>query len=78
MEARVGADRLIGREPRLRRLPSERRLARPSATRRRIGQELALRADERAVGAFRVINSERVPVVVPEIELGDSGADGLR
>jgi hypothetical protein len=52
---------LDGRERRLRRLPSERRLARPSATRRRIGQALALRADKCAISPREVVNPEQCP-----------------
>jgi hypothetical protein len=50
--------------------PSERRLARDSATRRRIGQALALCADEDAICSLEIVDAERDPVVVPEIELG--------
>jgi hypothetical protein len=49
---------------------SERRLARPSATRRRIGQALALHTEERAISPFQIINSESDSIVVSEIELG--------
>ena len=49
---------------------SESRLARPSATSRRIGQALALHAEERAIGPFQIINSGSDSIVVPEIELG--------
>jgi hypothetical protein len=61
---------LLPQERRFLRRALERRLALDSATRRRIGQPLALRADERTIGAFEVVDPERDPVVVPEVELG--------
>src|SRR5580704_14514405 len=60
-------------DERLRRLlgrASERRRDWPSATRRRIGEALALRADQSAVGASQIIDTERGPIVVSEIEFG--------
>lgn len=47
----------------------ERGLARNSATRRRIGQALAPRADQCAISALQVVDPSRNPVVVPKIEL---------
>jgi len=35
-----------------------------------IGEPLALRADDRAISALQIVDSESDPVVVPEIELG--------
>jgi len=48
----------------------ERRLTRPSATRRRIGEPLPLDAQKSAVGSFQIIDSKRNPVVVHEVALG--------
>jgi hypothetical protein len=53
----------------LRRRPSERRLAHESATRRRIGQALALDAEERTISSLQIVNPESDPIVVPEVEL---------
>ena len=53
-----------------RRLSVGRRVFAPRETSCSIGQPLALGADNRAVGARLVIDAERDPVVVAEIELG--------
>src|SRR5690242_6068721 len=48
----------------------ERQLARPSATRRRIGKPLALSAFEGAIGPLQIVDLKRDPVIEHEITLG--------
>src|SRR5438105_3419500 len=48
----------------------ERRRDRPSATRRRIGQALALRTQKQAISASQIVDAKPDPVVVSEIEFG--------
>jgi hypothetical protein len=48
----------------------ERRLARPSATRRRIGQALAFRANERGIGTGEIVEAEPFPMIVDKIPFG--------
>jgi hypothetical protein len=65
-----GSARVDDRERHFLRYTSERRRDWPSATRRRIGQALALCPDESAIRPLEVVDPERDPVVVSEVELG--------
>jgi hypothetical protein len=65
-----GGERHRSSPPRLLRRGLEGRIACLDATRRRIGQSLALDADERAISPSYIIDTQRDPVLVPEVELG--------
>jgi hypothetical protein len=65
-----GGERHCSSPRRLLRRGLERRIACLDETRRRIGQPLTLDADESAISPSYIIDTQRDPVVVPEVELG--------
>jgi hypothetical protein len=71
MKAKVSwRSSLVVDRGRLRCRPLEGRLPRDPATRRCIGQALALDAEERAISPFQIINTQSDSVVVSESEFG--------